>query len=153
MKELSPLEQLDVILNSIAVFNDGKMGIPISQIIMESNTTIENKIFPYFPGHAAVLYKLIKDGYIEERISQTTNKGEKRYFITFEGLVFNERGGYITQKTISDQNEKRIVRNEKLLLWWTFLAGAMAMLLLFWQIFLYFYPIHADYPYWIWQTI
>jgi hypothetical protein len=35
----------------------------------------------------------------------------------------------------------------------TWCAGIAAVLLLLWQVWIWFYPIHANYPFWIWETI
>lgn len=77
------------------------------------------------------------------------------YYLTYDGYVFH---GYERQKeiedlayTISVQSENQIKSAQRKLLWGTWFAGIAALLLLLWQVFLYFYPVHADYPYFFWQ--
>jgi len=41
-----------------------------------------------------VLDKLIKEGYIMVKVGTDINKGEKRYFVTTNGLLFDKAGGY-----------------------------------------------------------
>ncbi|GAC1314469.1 MAG: hypothetical protein NVSMB24_39160 [Mucilaginibacter sp.] len=81
-----------------------------------------------------LISKLERDGYL-------ICKKENIYTITAEGFLF---GGYVKKEIIDAQNERRIIRNEKLLIRGTWFAGLAAILLLVWQIFLYYYPPHAE---------
>lgn len=94
--------------------------------------------------------KLINDGYL-------TDMGAGNYKITFEGDVFI---GYEKQRTLDEEYLAKISRTEtdqriykNRLLYATWCAGIAASLLLLWQVFVYFYPVHKDYPYWIWETM
>jgi hypothetical protein len=91
-----------------------------------------------------VLQKLLDDNHIEFKVEHN------RYRITFEGLVFN---GYEQTAIISAQNETRIIRNERLLVRGTWAAAIVAAFLLLWNIWIWFYPVHKDYPYWFWEKI
>jgi hypothetical protein len=89
-----------------------------------------------------IINKLRDDGYIMISLGSV--------YLTFEGSFFV---GYQQQQIIDDRNERRIVRNERLLVNGTWFAGFAAVFLLAWQMFVYFYPVHKDFPYWIWETI
>lgn len=102
--------------------------------------------------------KLINDGYLIERKTNTLGSSiDPVYLISYSGYLFH---GYIKQQAIDDlilcinaKNESRKSRNDHRLVVGTWFAGIAALLLLLWQVFLYFYPVHTNYPYWIWQTI
>jgi len=81
-----------------------------------------------------LMNKLERDGYV----AHTTGD---LYTITAEGFLFD---GYVKQAITDAQNERRIVRNENLLIRGTWFAGFAALLLLAWQIFQYYYPAHID---------
>lgn len=97
----------------------------------------------------AIVTKLVKDGYVNE-FKKDGMIFSNEYVISFEGLVFS---GYKEKQIIDDQNERRINQNELWLLRGTWFAGIAAILLLGWQIWIWFYPLHKDFPYWIWETI
>lgn len=136
VSELSPIDHLDFVLellkhrqhnaNSLIVSHQGA-GFSADPVQIQR-----------------VVKKLEKDGYIEIlHIS--------RYVITYEGDLFH---GYKRQKEIDDLNYETALRASKRgerianhLVYATYFAGIAAALLLLWQIFLYFYPVHADYPY------
>jgi len=94
-----------------------------------------------------VMQKLISDGYVRQ-IGYT-------YTITFDGHLFH---GYQEQlrienikQTISENDELARQRNDHRLVVGTWFAGIAAALLLLWQIFLYLYPVYANYPLFFWQ--
>jgi hypothetical protein len=111
-----------------------------------SESTI--KVEPSF--YDVILEKLERDKYIHLH-------NQKGYITTFEGYVFI---GYVNDKKL---NEERILslsivkaeakKYSHRLLMATWCAGAGAVLLLLWQVWIWFYPVHAHYPYWIWETI
>ena len=154
MKEFSPIEQLDAILKVLYEYDKAQLGMSLASIIYHANTIEEGKTLP-FTVLQLVITKLIKDDYVKENVSKEFNTvsplTDKNYFITFEGLVFHQQGGYANKIILDSENEKRIVRNEKWLLRGNWFAGIAAFLVLLWQIFLYFYPVHKDYPIFFWQ--
>ena len=81
-----------------------------------------------------LISKLEKDGYLRCRFKDI-------YIITAEGFLFD---GYVKQAITNAKTEKRITRNENLLIRGTWFAGIAAILLLAWQIFQYYYPAHVD---------
>ena len=100
-----------------------------------------------------VVRKLLDDKLIIEHPAHGTPV--MRYHISFDGYLFS---GYERQKEANDlkegiisQNQMRITRNEHRLVVGTWLAGIVGVLLLLWQVFLYFYPVHKDYPYFFWH--
>jgi hypothetical protein len=91
-------------------------------------------------------FKKLKD---DKFIEEDPNAGGKIiYRATIVGSMFI---GYEKQQVIDNSNEKRLAENMKWLLWGTWFAGILAALLLLWQVFVYFYPVHKDYPYWYWE--
>jgi hypothetical protein len=103
------------------------------------------------------LYRLEEDKYAYELVNEDDKK-EKMWSITIQGAIFH---GYVEQKRIDGINqfnaenaERVAIRNDRWLVRGTWFAGIAAVLLLLWQIFLWYYPQYKDYPYcWIWQTI
>ncbi|MHB8209315.1 hypothetical protein [Mucilaginibacter sp.] len=94
-----------------------------------------------------IFSKLFEDGYINDITGNL--------YLTHEGYWFH---GYVEQnrideinRSISETNEMVAIRNDSLLVFWTRFAGIAAVALLAWQIFLYFYPIHANFRYFFWQ--
>lgn len=112
-----------------------------------------------------IVERLIKDGYLVGDLA--SNGNGYFYSISFDGQRFIESGGYVA-KALKDANDALLVQMEidrrrtldvllatnstrlNVLTWWL-VIGAFAVVL--WQVFLYFYPVHKDYPYWIWETI
>jgi hypothetical protein len=89
--------------------------------------------------------KLIDDKFIEE---DPNGGGQIIYRGTIIGAMFI---GYAKQQALDDLNSNRIANNTKWLLWGTWFASVLAALLLLWQVFIYFYPVHKNYPYWYWE--
>ncbi len=140
MKILHPIRKLDIVLNILSDYDESDLGATLPYIVYHSNITeIVDLRIPYQEVEL-IWGKLIKDEDVLLNCSFQVNKGENRYFITFDGVVFNQSGGYKEMITISGQNEKRIVRNEKWLVRGTWTASVVGVLLLLWQLFLYFLP-------------
>jgi len=98
-----------------------------------------------------IIDKLVRDGYVVER----TVRSEKVPTISFEGSLFH---GYKVQKEIDDiylaiaETDLRVrIRNEGLLVQGTWFVGIAAILIFLWQVFIYLYPVHANYPYFFWH--
>jgi hypothetical protein len=95
----------------------------------------------------AIVLKLAKDGYItpKEVISKSPIN-EYRYYLSFDGLMFLEQGGYVgelnyklaKEKAISDQNQ-RMERNEELLVKWTkrlsYMTIVAALIIVAWEMY------------------
>jgi hypothetical protein len=142
----------DAILNTVLSFltdlpnADGKLVSEISAVL-----TIPLK------DSFEIIRKLERDGFaIRDYITDPVNASP--YWSTFEGRMFIENGGYVRQKQIDNEkmgisvrNENRRLRNDHLLIAGTWFAGIAALLLLLWQVFLYLYPVHRDYPLFFWQ--
>jgi hypothetical protein len=150
MTEIEALTKMDILFDILKTQKDSLEFNEILLLVQEKDSLIDD-IFLKMG-----LYKLQEDNYAYE-LKHQDNKKYKIYSVSIKGSIFH---GYVKQKEIEDlnqtifvQNEMRIVRNEKWLTRGTWFAGIAALLLLLWQVFLYFYPVHADYSYWIWQTI
>jgi len=146
METPTPSQKLDAIL-----------GILANHLNAPKNTFVTHASIKEFlkdiatPNEVTLaLKKLIKEGYA---ISDDKTNSFIAYNVTFDGMVLFESGGYHKKIVIDAQNEKRIIRNENLLIKGTWAAAIAAAFVLCWQIFLYFYPVHNDYSYWIWETI
>jgi len=97
-----------------------------------------------------ILDYLMLEKYIELGDYQrykTTIAGE--LFIGFEKTEILQNDAIKTSQNNAYQAKTYADR----LLFATWCAGIAAVLLLLWQVFVYFYPVHKDYPYWIWETI
>lgn len=136
MNRLTPVQKLDVVLNSI------KEDTLIIQY-PENDIKIGKHLF-YIDELNRIFNKLYKDGYI----NKDSDEYASFHSITFDGYVFV---GYELSGLIILENENRRLRNDHRLIVGTWFAGIAALLLFLWQVFLYFYPVHADYPFFFWQ--
>jgi hypothetical protein len=150
MEKDDVLNKLDALLELFREQNDGIQYTELFKLANKDDLIFKAKVLKIS------LEKLLRDKYVYEFINRN-DSNDIIYTITIEGIIFC---GYVEQdrinvvnQTIFDQNETRIIRNEKWLIRGTWFAGFAGLLLLLWQIFLYFYPVHADYPYFFWQTI
>jgi hypothetical protein len=149
MKKLEPIQLIDEVLNFIKTGEHWKTLSVIHAHFRGVNIELQNDDL------YRILLKLMDDNYVE--YSEVDDYRKDHYMATYNGILFL---GYVKQReiddlnnVISDLNKKRIIRNEKLLVSGTWSAGIAAALLLLWQVWIWFYPIHNDYPYWIWETI
>ena len=94
-----------------------------------------------------ILNKLLSDGLIEKDI---TEDKRERYIISFDGLIFQ---GYENMQINDRQNQITIALTSKWVMRGTCAAAILAGFLLVWQIFVYIYPVHKDYPYFFWEKI
>lgn len=147
--DLSPEQKLDIVLQAVVNMSENDNLNYMFIVEMVKADGYGKEIFE-------ILLKLMKDGYI----TSPHGGGHGIYFSNFDGRLFIDNGGYteernrrIAHEIIASQNEKRIIRNEKLLVIGTWFAGFAAAFLLLWSMWIWFYPIHKDYPYWIWETI
>lgn len=146
---LSPQQKLDIVLQKLVNLSETH-NISYREIAVNvSAQGYEKEIFE-------ILLKLEKDGYV----TSTDNNGNRQYYSNFDGRLFIDNGGYVKAKKVADENltisshtltQDKIYRTH--LLWATWSAGIAALLLLLWQVWIWFYPVHSNYPYWIWQTI
>lgn len=144
MENLNLTQRLDAVLNFINTDKD-TLGV----IEFYQSTTQNQKEL------VEILEKLHKDGYIKR--APTSNINTQLNTPTVEGRFFI---GYEKQRVLQDMQLAKISRMETdqriykdRLLWATLIAGIAAVLLLLWQVWIWFYPVHANYPYWIWETI
>ena len=115
-----------------------------------------------------ILLKLYKDGYVH---TQNT-MGLAPYVSNFDGRMFSKSGGYSAKasRDTATAEQQRIdaarlidLENQNLIhsgqlntlthrlvvaAWFAF--GAAAILFL-WNVWIWFYPVHKDYPYWFWE--
>jgi hypothetical protein len=96
MAELSPLEKLDAVLNSLEKYRtkDYLTWEKICQIQLHDKTGVD-------AGEVlSILNKLVKDEYAELVRVNPFDKDEfyERWQIAFEGRVFIEQGGYTQQR-------------------------------------------------------
>jgi len=130
----SSLKKLDNILEILAKNEDNSQKLNVAKLVLITNYNLGDVLF--------VLNKLIKDKFVitssYEGLGEIMPFTNEMYSITFEGLVFYESGGYQTKIDLDKANEKRIIRNERLLVNGTWFAGIAAILLLAWQIIVYF---------------
>lgn len=140
MQNLSPFEKIDFVLNLLKEHKTSTYG----QLRIES----ANPADPQDHEFHAIVNKLIKDEYVVRYESG-------QYALTFEGSLFI---GYDKERILREEEVLRISYRgindnnyKERLFWATLIAGIFAGLLLLWQVFLYFYPVHKDYPLWFWQ--
>lgn len=154
--DLSPEQKLDVVLKTLLSLSE-EHTVRYKEVVVNVNAHgCDKEIFE-------ILLKLLKDGYI----ATTSTTGHGQYYSNFDGRLFIQNGGY-TAKALKDANDALLAQTEidrrltldvllaknstrlNVLTWWL-VIGAFAVVA--WQVFLYFYPLHADYPYWIWETV
>jgi len=144
MKELTLTQRLDAVLKFINTEEDPQ------QLIKFYQSTPKNQL-----ELAEILEKLEKDGFIKRVFTSNTNTFkntptvEGRFFIGYEKrrILDEDMISKISRKEIADD------RYRDRLLYATWCAGIAAVLLLLWQVWIWFYPIHSNYPFWIWETI
>lgn len=143
MKELAPIERLDAVLELIKSNEAAVLESELVKIYVPE-TSIEELL--------RIIEKLLDDKYIRRYES---DNHQILYYMTFDGYLFH---GYKRKKEIDDltytiavENENRTRSYDRRLLLATWCAGIAALLLLGWQIFVYLYPVHADYPYFFWH--
>ena len=90
------------------------------------------------------IVKLIKDEILRIDIPQEGSLRQfstsNYYILTLEGYMFN---GYQKQKITDDRTEKQKVRNERLLIAGTLLAGIAGLAVVGWELYKHYY-LHID---------
>jgi hypothetical protein len=144
MDEIELLQILDYLLS---ILKDNKLHslnglVAKMQSKYPKLTFDEGRIF---------IQKLLDDKLIQ------TEKSDIQFRIKLSGRVFI---GYWNERILEDENIAKISQTasyqkdyKERLFWATLSAGIFAGLLLLWQVWIWFYPVHANYPYWIWETI
>ena len=129
METQTVLRKLDDILIEMSDFKSHNKGGMLTMLRV-------GKKLPFHSMDELTMFlrKLDKDGYVRSITDDI-------WVITADGFIFQ---GYVKQAITDAQTEKRIMRNENLLIRGTWFAGIAAILLLAWQIFQYYYPPHAD---------
>ncbi|WP_121811034.1 hypothetical protein [Mucilaginibacter kameinonensis] len=148
--EKSPIQQIDIVLH---FFKKDRGHINFDNLRTrlwdgDKKITIDGDVL------LRILEKLVRDKYVYEK---KRDMGGVDYAITFEGSLFigyEKQQKLDTEKIVLSDNLKVAEnRYKNRLLWATWCAGVAASLVLLWQVWIWFYPVHANYPYWIWETI
>jgi len=115
-KELTPIEKLDLILGLLSSSTKYQISdnVPIAKL--DENEILEfikndtgNPIILTSHELSLILEKLVKDEFVKkEKIFRNTDPTYYYYYVSFEGAVFNERGGY-KQDIINHHSEKNRV--------------------------------------------
>lgn len=148
MADLDPEALLNTVLQYLTELPDAT-GKLVNEIATELTISLKDTF--------EIIRKLEKDGFaVRDYINDPVDKSP--YWSTFDGRIFFNNGGYTRQKEIDNltlsliaKNESRRLRNDHRLIYGTWFAGIAAVLLFLWQIFLYLYPVHRDYPLFFWQ--
>ncbi|TCD27766.1 hypothetical protein EZ456_07400 [Pedobacter psychrodurus] len=120
MREYKYFKILDDILTH---FNAGNLSIKEITVYWVGL----NVDFPLDP----FLDKLIKDGYISQHANQ-------RYFITLDGSLLLESGGYVSKEKSKESLAERVEKNETRVRRATIWAAVVGGLLLIWEIVSFF---------------
>lgn len=143
MPKLNPFEKIDTVLEYIRKSEVVYKEYLINEMHHLSISRLEV---------AVIIEKLKRDIYIIEDI----NYIGVLYAATFESFLFI---GYEKTNILQDEQIVKIFQTEvdlkkykDRLLWATWSAGIAAVLLLLWQVWIWFYPLHSNYPLWIWET-
>jgi hypothetical protein len=146
MDNISPIFYLDKVLYSFEPNNRnrGVHNLDISNNLATSDTKINRSVL------TEILFKLVKDGYLrievdDAIINYQTVKNIDFYLLTLEGEIFQLSGGYIKQIETTSKNENRRLSYDRRLIWGTWFAGIAAILVLLWQVWLWFYPLRKDF--------
>jgi hypothetical protein len=142
-KGLEPIQKLDEVLNYLRTQKSFLTDAQLSDNLQTKGLIISEDDL------IRITDRLINDGYIIERKRDKKQTAiDPKYLISYKGYLFQ---GYVEQKRIDNINqniaetkEKIAIRNDIYLVRGTWFAGIAAILLTAWQIFLYFYPPHAD---------
>ena len=96
-----------------------------------------------------LLTKLEKDGYINR--SYKTDSKDSDLTISIDGKIFLANGGYVKQHelnvisaALAQNDRKRVIRNERLIIAGTWVASIVAALVLIWQLYAYYYPVQSE---------
>lgn len=82
---------------------------------------------------ASLKDKLIKDGYISKHPNQN-------YYITFEGYLLLESGGYVEKEKLKESLTERVEKNEDRVRRATIWAAVIGGLLFIWEVISFFLP-------------
>jgi hypothetical protein len=138
MEILTPVKKLDAVLKMLKLKSTNYDGLRThfkgTEIDADEVRRLANK--------------LEKDGYIEIDAAHNC-------VLTFEGLLF---GGYENKieaekanQIATEKDHRRRQRNQAALVSATWVVGVAVVLLVLWQIFIYLYPVHANYPRFLWE--
>jgi len=157
-------EKIDMVLRYV-------VNIPSRELLTRDQIASNMDAVTYEKEITEILLKLHKDGFI-----YTPNElGTGYFYSNFDGRMFVQNGGY-EAKALKDANEaswkqSEIDRRRTLddllasnstdlnvltsrMAKATLFAGIAGLLLFLWQIVLWYFPTHSDYPFlWIWETI
>jgi hypothetical protein len=155
--KLTPIEKLDFVLKYFVEMD--KPPFKRSGEIKDAlGYELSKEMFEIF-------HKLEKEGYITTDTLPMNGLNTVVYGSTFDGKLFYLSGGYaakslndendailtqleiVRQRTLDGNSERNQRRLNQLTLWLA--VGSFALLA--WQFFLYIYPVHKDYPCWIWD--
>jgi hypothetical protein len=137
MKNLSLLEKLDATLK-YCIDNENK---DLIQYFKSNHNEMDE-----------LLDKLERDGFIKRDKNLAKEINDIHGKPTIEGRMFYDKGGYERQaqmdklhETVSFLNNKRIIRNEEMLVHATAVAIIVGLAILGWQIFVWFFPHYNDF--------
>ena len=135
MTELTPIKKIDTVLAFFATNKVAELYMPYEVIITyclnEDGSKFENNEL------VMILNKLQKDGYIlhDKGTHPSTQKDRHLYYITFEGKVFYQQGGYGQQLINSASEsiraeiaEKTQKGNQLVLIWLTVILAVGALI-------------------------
>ena len=120
---MKDIQKLDAILSLLSLHNDkrGMHNMQIKELLKHDKIDLPDTIL------TEILFKLVKDGYLRIEIDDAPIgvqiiKDVNYYLITFDGLIFTQKGGYK-----SDARRKKVTEFPKNY-WWlialfTFFVG------------------------------
>ena len=137
---MSPIEILDSTLSYInKAYGENKKTYPkefdeIFRFLNKADSSIDSYLA------RAVIAKLIKDGYVTEKIIRRNAQDITHYVLTFEGMAFLQSGGYNIVLIMNEQQREaqataaRISSQREIaLLYWTAAVAVGAIGLVVWE--------------------
>jgi hypothetical protein len=156
-------EKIDMVLNYVVSLGKDDL-LNREQIVSNMDANSHAKEI------SEILLKLHKDGYV----STNNTMGGGYYVSNFDGRMFIQSGGYrastlrkaeaveqqridaaqliyLESQNLSNSGRLNTLTHRLVLAGW--FAFAAAVFLFAWQVWIWLYPIHKDYPYWFWEKV
>ena len=130
MSQLTPIDKLDSVLKFICTSDFWVTGNPEKYIYGKYNQRHNGIIAE--PEFMKILDKLVKDGYLDKSIG---HEKAYEYTLTFDGMVFNQAGGYKRESEINAKTESQKDFRELMLLYGTWAVAIGALALVVWEIY------------------